>query len=130
MSALHEWISFDGALPSGAADAEGVNHAPGRWLLDCEDGTLRNALLAAEVTGAGVLIDVRERWIELNCGPATLTEHPLNAAAPLGLVLRNRDNALLWVFDCPVLLLRSGQHVRVLVERSYAHSLRAMLARL
>ena len=56
--------------------------------------------------------------------------HPLSAALPLELVLAGREAAITWVFDCPVIIVRRNTHTGVLVEASYEHSFRAMLATL
>jgi hypothetical protein len=128
----YEWIAFEGDLPAHAGARVVLHHAPGRWLLLGPDEHCLRELRAVEAAGTGALIEVSARWepIEWPQTHMTLADHPLNAAAPLDLVLQGRDVASLWMFDCPVLLTRSGVHIGVWVEASYASSFRAMLARL
>jgi sarcosine oxidase gamma subunit len=119
-----EWVAFDGA-DAGSGLALGV--APARWLVVAPPESWLEERAHAEKAGRGALIDVSGRWV-----PVDLAGNPdaVNAAAPSDVILRERDVASLWIFDCPVLLVRCNGETRLLVEASYAHSLRAMLARL
>jgi sarcosine oxidase gamma subunit len=119
-----EWIAFDGA---GAGTDIALGVAPARWLVVAPPRAWLEERELAEKAGRGALIDVSGRWV-----PVDLDRHPqaLDAAAPVDLILRDREVASLWIFDCPVLIVRCKGETRLLVEASYAHSLRAMLARL
>jgi hypothetical protein len=119
-----EWIAFDGADP-GTDLALSV--APARWLVVAPQESWLTERAQAQQAGRGVLIDVSGRWM-----PVDIAQDPraLRAAAPLELLLLDKDVASVWIFDCPVLIVRCNGETRVLAEASYAHSLRAMLARL
>jgi sarcosine oxidase gamma subunit len=119
-----EWIAFDGA---DAATDIAIAIAPARWLVVAPQESWLKDRARAEEAGRGALTDVSGRWV-----PVDLERNPraLDAAAPVDLILRDREVASLWIFDCPVLIVRCNGEIRALVEASYAHSLRAMLARL
>jgi|HubBroStandDraft_5_1064220.scaffolds.fasta_scaffold142312_2 hypothetical protein len=119
-----EWIAFDGA---DAATDIALAIAPARWLVVAPQASWLDDREQAEKAGRGALTDVSGRWVpvDLDRNP-----HALDAAAPVDLILRDREVASLWIFDCPVLIVRCNGEIRLLVEASYAHSLRAMLARL
>jgi sarcosine oxidase gamma subunit len=119
-----EWISFDGA---GAGTDLALAIAPSRWLVVSPPPAWLEARAQAETAGHGSLTDVSGRWVAVDlCG----NPQALQSAAPVELILRDREVAALWLFDCPVLLVRCQGETRLLVEASYAHSLRAMLARI
>ncbi|MFI4889346.1 MAG: hypothetical protein ACHQIL_02325 [Steroidobacterales bacterium] len=127
----YEWCAFDGALPGAPHPGPALHIAPARWLLRGLDQAWLAQLADAEQAGRGALTDVTGRWESVAQPDSALTplaDHPLNAAAPLELVLRDRDAALLWAFDCPLLLVRHRDRIEVLVEASYASSFRALLA--
>jgi sarcosine oxidase gamma subunit len=119
-----EWIAFDG---TDAATGMALAIAPARWLVVAPQESWLEDRALAEKAGRGALIDVSGRWV-----PVDLDRNPkaLDAAASVDLILRDREVASLWIFDCPVLIVRCDGEIRLLVEASYAHSLRAMLARL
>jgi sarcosine oxidase gamma subunit len=119
-----EWVAFDGA---GAGTDLALGVAPARWLMVAPQESWLDERAQAEKAGRGALIDVSGRWMPVDLAR---NPHALDAAAPLDLILRDRDVASLWIFDCPVLIVRCNGETRLLVEASYAHSLRAMLARL
>jgi sarcosine oxidase gamma subunit len=119
-----EWVSFDGA-DAGTDLALGI--APARWLVVGPQQAWLDERGEAENAGRGALIDVSGRWVAVDLAR---TPDAVNAAAPSDVVLWERDVASTWIFDCPVLIVRCQDEVRLLVEASYAHSLRAMLARL
>jgi hypothetical protein len=119
-----EWIAFDGA-DAGTDLALGV--APARWLVVGPPESWLAERAQAQHAGRGTLIDVSGRWIPVDVAQDS---RALIAAAPLELILLDKDVAPLWIFDCPVLIVRCNGEIRVLAEASYAHSLRAMLARL
>jgi sarcosine oxidase gamma subunit len=120
----YEWIAFDGA-DAGSDIALGI--APARWLVVTPPESWLAERAQAQQAGRGVLTDVSGRWAPVDIAPGS---RAWSAAAPLDLVLQRRDVAALWIFDCPVLIVRCNGETRVLVEASYAHSLRAMVARL
>jgi sarcosine oxidase gamma subunit len=122
--AAFEWVAFDGA---GAGTDLALGVAPARWLVVAPPEAWLKERGQAEKAGRGALFDVSGRWV-----PVDLAHNPdtVNAAVPLDVILRDRDVASTWIFDCPVLIVRCTGEVRLLVEASYAHSLRAMLARL
>lgn len=137
--AAWEWHSFDGQLPgTPRAGSAPLHVGPGRWLLVAAQEAWIAELQAAQQDGRGALVDVSGRWVPFEFvdgghdegDPADSATHPLAAAAPLDLLLKDRDVAALWMFDCPVLLVRRNGATGVLVEASYAHSFRAMLATL
>jgi sarcosine oxidase gamma subunit len=119
-----EWVAFDGA---GAGSDLALPIAPARWLVVAPKEPWLTERAQAEQAGHGALTDVSGRWVPVDIAQGSQV---LNAAAPLDLMLREREVAALWIFDCPVLIVRCNGDTRVLVEASYAHSLRAMLARL
>ncbi len=128
-----EWCTFDGSLPLAPPAPQRVLHiAPARWLIVAPGEAWLAELAAAQRAGRGVLTDVTGRWVPVAPpGVAASTnpaDHALNAAAPLGLVLRDRDVAALWAFDCPVLIVRHPDRIEVLVEASYASSFATMVA--
>ena len=136
----YEWIAFDGRLP-GVARAAGapLQIGPARWLLIAPQASWLEVLHTAELGGRGALTEVTGRWVavEFTTGDAAdgavsaaAHSHPLSAALPLELVLAGREAAITWVFDCPVIIVRRNTHTGVLVEASYEHSFRAMLATL
>ena len=107
-----EWVAFDGALPGEPRGAGTALHiGPARWLLVAPGEPWLEELAAAGRRGQGALTDVSGRWVPVEF-PADETDggaaHPLAAAVPLELVLRDRDVAALWAFDCPVLVVRRG----------------------
>ena len=120
----YEWVAFDGGDP-GSDIALAI--APSRWLLVAPPVAWLAKRAQEQQAGHGALIDVSGRW-----EPVDISQnlHALRGAAPLELVLRDRKVASLWIYDCPVLIVRCNGEIRVLVEASYAHSLRAMWARL
>ena len=120
----YEWVAFDGA-DAGTDLALGV--APVRWLVVAPQEPWLTERAQAQKDGRGILTDVSGRWV-----PVDIAEDSrgLSAAAPLELILLDKDVASLWIFDCPVLIVRCNGEIRVLAEASYVHSLRAMLARL
>ena len=120
----YEWVAFDGA---DAGTDLALSVAPARWLVVAPPESWLTERARAQTSGRGSLIDVSGRWI-----PVDIAEDvgALSAAAPLELIMRGRDVATLWIFDCPVLIVRCNGETRVLAEASYVHSLRAMLARL
>ena len=131
--AAFEWCAFTGRLPvAQPGSGQALHIAPARWLLLGPNDAWLAQLARAEQAGRGALTDVTGRWESVampgSTPPAGLADHPLNAAAPLELVLRDRDVASLWAFDCPVLIVRHADRIEVLVEASYACSFRAMLA--
>ena len=120
----YEWVAFDG----GDANSDiALAIAPARWLVVAPPEAWVVERARDERAGRGALVDVSGRWVPVDMAQDS---HALSAAAPLELYLRDRDVASLWIFDCPVLIVRCNGEVRVLVEASYAYSLRAMLARL
>jgi sarcosine oxidase gamma subunit len=119
-----EWVAFDGA---GAGSDVALNIAPARWLVIAPQESWLAGRAQAEKAGHGILIDASGRWVPVDIAKDS---RALSAAAPLELILREREVAALWIFDCPVLIVRCNGEIRVLVEASYTHSLRAMLARL
>ncbi len=120
----YEWIAFDGEEP--ASDIA-LAVAPSRWLVIGPPASWLTDRAQQQLAGHGALIDVSGRWVPVNPGGDL---RALNAALPLELYLRDREVAPAWIFDCPVLIVRCNGETRLLVEASYAHSLRAMLARL
>jgi hypothetical protein len=78
-----------------------------------------------------VLTDITGRWRVVHTpapaptGARCIVPHPLAGAMPIELYLRGREVAALWVFDCPVLVLRQGAGLDVWVEASYEAGLRA-----
>jgi sarcosine oxidase gamma subunit len=122
--AAFEWVAFDGA-DAGTDLALGV--APARWLVVAPKESWLTERALAQQAGHGTLIDVSGRWVPVDIAQDS---RALSAGAPLELILRDKDVASLWIFDCPVLVVRCNGETRVLAEASYAHSLRAMLARL
>jgi len=137
-----EWYAFDAAAPLAGAERAGavvrdaagraraLHFAPQRWLLPQPDDALLGQLLARESSAGGVLCDVTGRWCLLELPSPAAGRHPLQAAAAPELVLRDRDAAALWLFDCPVLLARGAAGFEVWVESSYADGFRAMLDRI
>jgi sarcosine oxidase gamma subunit len=119
-----EWVAFDGA---DAGTGIALKVAPARWLVVAPEESWLAERAQAQHAGRGTLIDVSGRWIAVDIAQDS---RALSAGAPLELILRDRDVASLWIFDCPVLIVRCSGEIRVLAEASYAHSLRAMLARL
>ena len=122
-TALYEWIAFDGALPAAAGSALPV--APVRWLLVDPGPDCLATLCAAAAAEAGALIDVSGRWERIHLD----NPEPLRAGVALDLVLRERRCAATWIFDCPVLLARSGAGIDCWIEASYVASFTAMLER-
>ena len=120
----YEWVAFDGG---DASSDIALAIAPARWLVVAPQEAWLAERAQAARAGRGALIDVSGRWVPVEIAPDSPA---LSAAAPLELYLRDRDVAALWMFDCPVLIVRCNGEIRLLVEASYAHSLRAMLARL
>ena len=95
-----EWVAFDGA---GAGTDIALSVAPARWLVVAPQESWLTARALAEQAGHGTLIDVSGRWVPVDIAQDS---QPLSAAAPLDLILRDRDVAALWIFDCPVLIVR------------------------
>ncbi len=120
----YEWVAFGNGVP-GSDVALAI--APSRWLVVAPPEAWLAVRAQEERAGFGALIDVSGRWVPLDI---THNPHALGGAAPLELILRDREVASLWIHDCPVLIVRCNGETRLLVEASYAHSLRAMLARL
>jgi sarcosine oxidase gamma subunit len=120
----YEWIAFDGA---DARSDIALAIAPARWLVVAPEQAWLAARAQDAEAGRGALVDVSGRWVPVDIAQDSPA---LSAAAPLELYLRDRDVASLWIFDCPVLVVRCNGEIRLSVEASYAHSLRAMLARL
>ncbi len=147
-----EWLAFDPGLPgtdgsvtNAIAEAPGavardetgralaLHFAPSRWLLPAPDVRWLGALSAAAAQGRGALTDVTGRWrsidVPTGADPAARDAHPLRAGVPLDSILRGRDAASLWVFDCPVLIARrTAAEFEIWVEASYEASFREMLA--
>lgn len=125
----YEWVAFDGRLPGVPRGAGAPLHTgPDRWLLVAPQEDWLAVLQTAEQGGRGCLIDVTGRWVAVEFAAAAA--HPLSAALPLELVLEEREAASAWVFDCPVIVVRRNGRIGVLVEASYEHSFRAMIATL
>jgi sarcosine oxidase gamma subunit len=120
----YEWVAFGGGDP-GSDIALAI--APSRWLVVAPPAAWLAERAQEERVGHGALIDVSGRWVPVDIAH---NPHVLSGAAPLELILKDREVASLWIHDCPVLIVRCNGETRVLVEASYAHSLRAMLARL
>lgn len=140
-----EWTAFEAGLPpaktlkirpgmvirDGSGRAVALHPAPAQWLLPQPVESWLTELHAAQAQGRGVLTDVTGRWRVVHTPASTPTAarfivpHPLAAAMPLELYLRDREVAALWVFDCPVLVLRQGTGIDVWVEASYEAGLRA-----
>jgi len=126
----YEWVAFDGRLPGVPRGAGAPLHiGPARWLLIAPQESWLEVLQAAELGGHGALTEVSGRWVAVEFA-AGGGAHPLSAALPLERVLADREAATTWAFDCPVIIVRRNSHIGVLVEASYEHSFRAMLATL
>jgi sarcosine oxidase gamma subunit len=138
MLPTYEWVTFDGRLPGVPRGAGAPLHiGPARWLLIAPQEAWLAVLHTAEQGGRGCLTDVTGRWIAVefeapgtNAPQMPSAAHPLSAALPLDRVLAQREAAVAWVFDCPVIVVRRNGRVGVLVEASYEHSFRAMIATL
>ena len=131
----YEWVAFDGRLPGVPRGAGApLPIGPARWLLIAPQETWLEVLHTAELGSRGVLTEVTGRWVAVEFpvadGTAAVRPHPLTAALPLERVLDGREAAITWVFDCPVVIVRRNAEIGVLVEASYEHSFRAMLATL
>ena len=134
----YEWIAFDGRLPGVPRGAGAPLHiGPARWLLIAPQESWLAVLHTAEQGGRGCLTEVTGRWaaVEFALPDARAADplsaaHPLSAALPLERVLADREAAAAWVFDCPVIVVRRNGRIGVLVEASYEHSFRAMIATL
>jgi sarcosine oxidase gamma subunit len=126
-TALYEWIAFTAGLPAGMEPApqRALPIAPARWLLVDPDPADLDACAASAAADAGALIDVSGRWSRV----ALDDPWPLRAGIALDLVLRGREAAAAWIFDCPVLLARRGDGIDCWVESSYSASFAAMLER-
>jgi heterotetrameric sarcosine oxidase gamma subunit len=121
--------------PPGAAWHDGSGHAtllhfaPGRFLAPAPTAEMARHLAALESAGVGRLFDVRGKWRQLTVA-GTGAARLLSAGVDVEAVLAHRDCAALTLFDCPLVLARSGQRFELWVESSYATDLRASLDRL
>jgi hypothetical protein len=123
-----EWVAFDGRLPGvPRAAGEPLQIGPARWLLIAPQAAWLDVLHSAELGGRGALTDVTGRWVAVEFAAQS---DPLSAALPLERMLAGREVAMTWAFDCPVIVVRRAGGTGVLVEASYEHSFRAMLATL
>lgn len=115
-----------GAVIRDQGGVLGLHYAPTRWLIPEPDVTLLTALKEAQSSGQGLLTDVTGRWRVLRASaakPSAVLQppmpHALSAGMPVELYLRGRDVAALWLFDCPVLVVRGDSNFEIWVEASY-----------
>lgn len=128
-------LGADWPVVAGAArrsvdgSAELVHFAPGRWLVVAPGAELRMRLDGLVASGAGVLIEVSGKWRVVSLTSADAARL-LSADVALETVLQGRDCAALSLFDCPTVLVRSGDAFELYVHSSYVHSLLSCIERI
>ena len=123
----HDWPIAAGAVGRTATQRACLLHvAPGRWLAPDPDPELAARLDLHVKSGVGLLIDVAGKWHRIalpELGAARL----LATGVFVDIVLAERACASLWLFDCPVVLARTGAQFELWVQSSYAPSFTATL---
>ena len=109
---------------------QSLHYAPGRWLIpNAEPSTLADLERAAAV-GEGALTEVSGKWLRIVIAGAALAdsrEWPLAAGFAREHLLKDRDCAALWLFDCPVVVSMAGPDLDIWLEASYEASFLSML---
>lgn len=138
-----EWIGFARAPAALGAHAERPGHvsrlsgsgrslhyAPDRWLISAPEPSTVAELERASSAGEGVHTEVSGKWLVIRIEGAA---HGAPGVSPLAAgfaeehVLKDRDCAALWVFDCPVIAARVEANIEIWLEASYEASFQATL---
>ena len=104
---------------------ETLYFAPGRWLICDPQDTVLAALRGAP---GGALVEVTGKWLEYQLtgtGAARLLASTLDIHA----VLADRDCGRVFLFDCPGIVVRSGEGFSIFVQRSHGHALASAITR-
>jgi len=107
-----------------------LHYAPDRWLIPLPAPSTLEELERAANAGGGVLTEVSGKWLLIRVAGAAIagaaqaepSTTPLAAGFAKELVLKDRDCAALWLFDCPVIVSRDAPDLEIWLEASYEAS--------
>lgn len=138
----YEWVGFAPApaalgehadrpgCANRAPGGEALHYAPDRWLISTPDAATLSQLERAAHAGEGVLTEVSGKWLRMRMPGAARAGPggwPLAAGFAREHLLKDRDCAALWLFDCPAIASLAGPDLDLWLEASYAASFLAML---
>lgn len=129
-TAARDWSGRPGQADLGpGGEPLRLHFAPGRWLLPHVDVPMQSRLEAAVQAGAGVLFDVEGKWAAWLLEGAD-AGRALAGSVDIDAVLADRGCAAVALFDCPAIVMRSGNGYRLWVGASYAQAFADAIRRL
>lgn len=123
-----DWPIRAGSVGGSVAKRACLLHiAYGRWLVHDPDQELERRLDELVKAGVALLIDVTGKWTSVPMAEPNASR-VLATGVAVEIVLAERECASIWLFDCPVVLARTGSQLALWVQSSYAPSFCATLA--
>jgi len=119
------------AAPGGVRhDSDGrpvlLHFAPARWLVPAPHADIEAVVDAAVQAGAGVIVDVDGKWVELELtGPGAT--RALATTLDVDATLEGRECAAVTLFECPAILTRGPRGFAIWLQRSYEGHFRMLL---
>ena len=130
LAALGEHCERPGQVNRLTGLGRSLHYASDRWLIPHPAPSTLEELERAANAGDGVLTEISGKWLLIRLVGAAIagaarhepSASPLAAGFAQEHVLKDRDCAALWLFDCPVIVSRDARGLEIWLEASYEAS--------